>query len=101
MDKYEEYFRQAKDKLRFSGVGGVQMPNPDLTANPVNPMKIDPSRRLSTARGWVLMAGSPHLRNKRTSPIKVLDMSSKFIDERRSNEAKKNNQNHDSDNNNK
>lgn len=79
MDKYEEYFRQAKDKLRFSGVGGVSMPNPDLTPNNIDPIKVDPNRQLTVTKGWVMVGGQMVKKRKGgVAPVQILGISQKL-----------------------
>jgi hypothetical protein len=89
-DKYQQYFNQAKDKLRFTGVGGQQLPNPDLTANPVDPVKVDPKRQVIVDNGWVMVGGKTVKPFKsKNSSAAILNMSAKILDERNANAAKK------------
>ncbi len=88
MEPHEQYFKDASAKMRITGAGGIQLPKTDRSPDVVPPMPIDPMRRIKTSNGWVIMGGS----NKRTadSPIKVLDMSAKIIDQRANDASKKN-----------
>jgi hypothetical protein len=93
MDKYQEYFNQAAARFRQTGAGGVSLPNPDLTRNPVDPIKTDPSRQIILKNDWV-MVGGRNVKNAkpRMSGIQILAASAKIIDaERKANAAKKNN----------
>lgn len=92
MDKYEQYFNEAKDKFRHTGVGGMQEPNPDLTANPVDPIKVDPKRQVILKNDWVMVGGKTIKPHQQSSSTRILPGSDKIIDaERRANHAPKEN----------
>lgn len=81
-NKYEQYFETAKAKMRQTGAGGIQMPNPDLTARPQDPIKVDPQRQVILKGGWVMVGGKT-IGTKRgpQSSIQILGASAKIIDE--------------------
>jgi hypothetical protein len=90
-DKYRQYFDQAKGKLRFTGVGGQSLPNPDLTQDPVDPIKVDPKRQIVTDKGWVMVGGKTvkQVGPKKNSSAGILPISSKIIDQRRKDASQK------------
>jgi len=81
-NKYEQYFEAAKSKMRQTGAGGIQMPNPDLTARPQDPIKIDPKRQVFLKNDWVMVGGKT-IDTKRgpKSSVQILGASAKIIDE--------------------
>jgi hypothetical protein len=91
-DKYQQYFDQAKGKLRFTGVGGQHLHNPDLTQDPVDPIKVDPARQVVVENGWVMVGGKMVGQKKqKNSSAVILDMSAKILDQRKANAPKKEN----------
>lgn len=80
--KYEQYFEAAKAKMRQTGAGGIQMPNPDITARPQDPIKTDPKRQIILKNDWVMVGGKTvGTRRGPKSPIQILGASAKIIDE--------------------
>lgn len=80
-DKYQQYFDQAKAKMRQTGAGGIELPNPDLTARPQDPIKVDPKRQVILKGDWVVVGGKTvKTTSKPKSPIQILGMSAKIID---------------------
>ena len=79
--KYEEYFEQAKAKMRQTGAGGISLPNPDPTANPQDPIKTDPKRQIILKNDWVMVGGKTvGTRRGPKSSIQILGASAKIID---------------------
>ena len=91
MEKHEEYFNAASARFRFTGAGGTQVPNPDLTRNPQDPPKVDPGRQVILKGDWVVVGGrNVKTRNSKSSHVNILNVSAKILDaERKEREAKK------------
>lgn len=81
LNKYEQYFEQAKAKMRQTGAGGIQMPNPDLTARPQDPIKTDPKRQVILKGDWVMVGGKTVKTGRGPkSSVQILGASAKIID---------------------
>ena len=93
MDKYQEYFNQAAARFRITGAGGLQVPNPDLTRNPSDPVKVDPARQVVMKGDWVVVGGSTvKKRDTKGQHAQVLGVSAKIVDAIRKEDAAKKNQ---------